>query len=58
MNCIGLLRVLAGHGMHQRVGGLLLRNPTIGRQDKAGCPADVAALLNSCLHVVFVSRPR
>ncbi|MBV8191059.1 MAG: hypothetical protein JO339_27720 [Alphaproteobacteria bacterium] len=35
MNRIGLLRVLAGPGMHQRVGGLLLRSPTIGRQDKS-----------------------
>jgi hypothetical protein len=55
MNCIGLLRVLVGHGIHQRVGGLLLRSPTIGRQDKAGCPAVVAALLNGCLHVVLSS---
>jgi hypothetical protein len=28
-------------------------NPTTGRQDKAGDPAAVAALLDLCLHVVF-----
>lgn len=30
-----------------------LESPDHGRQDKAGGPAAVAALLKDCLHVVF-----
>ncbi|MBV8191802.1 MAG: lytic transglycosylase domain-containing protein, partial [Alphaproteobacteria bacterium] len=52
---VGLLRGPAGDGTYQRMHGLVLRNPIIGRQDKAGCPAVVAALLNGCLHVVLSS---
>src|SRR5260370_29526609 len=53
MTSIGLHRLLARCGMHLIVDGLRWKNPTIGRQDKAGGPAAVAALLNLCLHVVF-----
>jgi hypothetical protein len=53
MTSIGLHRLLARCGMHLIVDGLRWKNPTIGRQDKAGRPAAVAALLTLCLHVVF-----
>jgi hypothetical protein len=35
---IVLLRVLAGYGTHQRMGGSPLRKPTTGRRDKSACP--------------------
>jgi hypothetical protein len=53
MISIGLHRLLARCGMHLIVDGLRWSNPTFGRQDKAGRPAAVAALLTLCLHVVF-----
>src|SRR5882757_9863417 len=46
MTSIGLHRLLARCGMIVIVDGLGWRNPTIGRQDKAGGPAAVAALLS------------
>jgi len=53
MTLIGPRRLLAGCGARLSVGGVMQRNPTNGRQDKAGGPAAVAALLTLCLHVVF-----
>src|ERR1700716_1429911 len=53
MTSIGLHRLVARCGVHLIVDGLRWRNPTIGRQDKAGGPAAVAALLSLCLHVGF-----
>ncbi len=53
MSLIGLRRLLAGCGARLSVGGVMQRNPTNGRQDKAGGPAAVAALLSLCLHVIF-----
>jgi hypothetical protein len=53
MTLIDLRRLLAGFGAPLSVGGVMQRNPINGRQDKAGDPAAVAALLDLCLHVVF-----
>ncbi len=53
MTSIGLHRLVARCAMILIVDGLRWRNPTIGRQDKAGRPAAVAALLTLCLHVAF-----
>jgi hypothetical protein len=53
MNRIGPLRALAGCGARSSMSQQLQRNPTIGRQDKAGCPAGGAMRLKVSLHVVF-----
>ena len=53
MTLIGLCRLLAGYGAGLSVGEGKQRSPTNGRQDKAGGPAAVAALLSLCLHVVL-----
>jgi hypothetical protein len=53
MTSIGLHRLVARCGMLLIVDALRWKTPTIGRQDKAGDPAAVAALLFLCLHVVF-----
>jgi hypothetical protein len=50
---LGLRGHLAGYGARLSAGEVMQRNPTNGRQDKAGRPAAVAALLTLCLHVVF-----
>jgi hypothetical protein len=52
MTSIGLHRLVACCGMRLIVDGLRWKNPTTGRQDKAGGPAAVAMLLKVCLHVV------
>jgi hypothetical protein len=52
MTSIGLHRLLARCGMLLIVDGLRWRNPTTGRQDKAGCPAGGTMRLKACLHVV------
>jgi hypothetical protein len=53
MTLIDLRRLLAGFRAPLSVGGVMQRNPINRRQDKAGGPAAVAALLSLCLHVGF-----
>jgi hypothetical protein len=49
---IGLRRLLALYGARLSGGGVMRKNPTNGRQDKAGRPAASALRLKVCLHVV------
>jgi hypothetical protein len=49
---IGLHRFPGRYGMHLIVDGQRWKDPTTGRQDKAGCPAGGAMRLSDCLHVV------